>query len=632
MTISLLTNTGLAFLVSFYYGIDIALALTLLLLLVFIINSKKKQVTKVLPLAVFILLMNAFYLIPHYSSTLLIEILRNDLSIIIFGLSLIFEKRESKSEISSLLPLVSLALLPRLFALSNLLELAFTYLSTLLLFQQEKSPFKRYSFLLFLFLNFYYIEALSLETIFLIITPLLVTAIFSSVKLMLVIFLLLNLLPSIIKEPTIFFQRPAFLAPLVAVLTFFILKDYFKKPTSDQDEDVALKSQLRKVQDYLELLEKEQNDPSLTTRNLEENLRIKPCQTCYKKDNCSAVSTLINNLPNKIYKPYKTDILKKCPNGGKLVYRYQVVKDMVENEMRLNSKHEEEQRLVSGLLSPIKTLCSPTKEGVGPLSLNNLLGEEVIKEFTATTLTTYRFLKESEIQLMQEELDAIIDPSYRYIIYSNLYLYRLKNNKRYGYKVSYFTRSYQEGGGGDLFYELKSDKEDELYLLDAMGHQEETSSYARFGLSFLVESKNIFSSLKERLKEANLVLKYHSKGENYLTLDLLRLDKKTGESSLIKLGSAPSFLLEEDHIERIDNTKPPLGILSEFDYEETKVKLNLHNKLLITTDGFEHLEEYLPLVDPAKRLDLKTLTEGYLSKYPQMDDLSIALISLYLID
>lgn len=632
MSLSLIFNSSLAFPVSFFYGIDVALSLSLLLILVLLIRSKNNPVVKMIPITIFILVMNAFYLIPHYSTTLLIKLLRNDLSIIVFALTINLKTSEKQREMTSILPLISLALMPRLFNLFNMLELAFTYLITLLLFYREKSPYKRYSFLLFLFLNFYYIETLSLESIFTIITPLLLVALFNNEALMLLSFLVLTELPLIILEPTMFFKRANFIAPLVALLSYAIFKTYLSPAVIPSDDDTRLKAKLRKVQDYLELLEKSHPDPNLEKRNLEENLRIKPCKTCLKKSDCLAVSSLASNLPNKIYKPYKENILKTCPNGGKLVYRYQVVRDMVENELRLNSKNQEEQRLVSGLISPLKTICDTKKEELTPFRINSLLKDEAVKGFTADVLSTTRSLTGEEIALLEDELDLSIDPHYRYIIYSSLYLYHLRSNRRYRYKVSYFTKSYSESGGGDLYYELKGESEDEIFLLDAMGHQEEASSYARFGLSFLVESKNIFPLIKDRLQETNLVLKYHSRGENYLVMDLLRLDKKTGTSKLIKLGSAPSFLMIDQTIKKIENIRPPLGILSDLDYEEEPIDLDLNSKLILTTDGFEHFEEYLSSIEPRKRDDIRTLSEGYLEKYPQSDDLSIALVSLDLID
>ena len=78
-------------------------------------------------------------------------------------------------------------------------------------------------------------------------------------------------------------------------------------------------------------------------------MKLNQCKNCSKAQNCTNVANLSEVLPSSLQKNFKKEILTSCPNGSKLIYRYKVVKDMVNLEMK-NSMIEE------GKQSAIKTI------------------------------------------------------------------------------------------------------------------------------------------------------------------------------------------------------------------------------------------------------------------------------------
>ncbi len=69
------------------------------------------------------------------------------------------------------------------------------------------------------------------------------------------------------------------------------------------------------------------------------------------------------------------------------------------------------------------------------------------------------------------------------------------------------------------------------------------------------------------------------------SVDLLKIDPFGATASFIKSGAAPSFVLRENKLFRIDSDTPPVGILKKPFAKETKMRLRAGDRIVMMSDG-----------------------------------------------
>ena len=88
------------------------------------------------------------------------------------------------------------------------------------------------------------------------------------------------------------------------------------------------------------------------------------------------------------------------------------------------------------------------------------------------------------------------------------------------------------------------------------------------------------------------------KDEVFTTIDLLEIDKLTGEAVFVKAGAAPSFLLRDGNFTRIESRTLPTGIIPDVKAEQIRLQLKKGDFLIMLSDGVTQNRNYTP-DDPA---------------------------------
>lgn len=107
----------------------------------------------------------------------------------------------------------------------------------------------------------------------------------------------------------------------------------------------------------------------------------------------------------------------------------------------------------------------------------------------------------------------------------------------------------------------------------------------------------------------NSVVKLKGNDDIFSTLDAIIINLKTAEAEFIKVGAAPTYILEDGKITTINKTNVPIGILKDTDYVPLCKKLKDKDIIVQISDGVvadtinincNYITEYLQTVDVEK--------------------------------
>ena len=114
---------------------------------------------------------------------------------------------------------------------------------------------------------------------------------------------------------------------------------------------------------------------------------------------------------------------------------------------------------------------------------------------------------------------------------------------------------------------------------------------------------------KKAIDIINSTLKLKGDDTNFSTLDILLINEKNAQAEFIKIGSAPTYILEDGKVTVINNLNLPVGLLNNTDYVPIVKKLKDNSIVIQLTDGVinenmninkNYITEYLTSLDITK--------------------------------
>ena len=147
-----------------------------------------------------------------------------------------------------------------------------------------------------------------------------------------------------------------------------------------------------------------------------------------------------------------------------------------------------------------------------------------------------------------------------------------------------------DGGVSGDSVNLFANKKDFFYALisDGMGAGREaaaTSSLCSVFLEKMLRAGNRAGTSVRVLNNLICSRTQSSASECSSTVDLLELDLITGECVFIKSGAAPSFLVREGSVRRLDCGSAPIGILNNVEAQSTSLYLQEGDVAVMVSDG-----------------------------------------------
>ncbi|CAM3960747.1 stage II sporulation protein E [Cohnella lubricantis] len=122
-------------------------------------------------------------------------------------------------------------------------------------------------------------------------------------------------------------------------------------------------------------------------------------------------------------------------------------------------------------------------------------------------------------------------------------------------------------------------------LSDGMGNGARARMESSAALSMLEQL--LQSGIDERLavKSVNSVLLLRSPEEMFATVDMALIDLYTGQATLLKIGSTPSFIKRGREVIPVDASNLPIGIVEDIEIDVLQIELRQGDILVMMTDG-----------------------------------------------
>jgi stage II sporulation protein E len=168
---------------------------------------------------------------------------------------------------------------------------------------------------------------------------------------------------------------------------------------------------------------------------------------------------------------------------------------------------------------------------------------------------------------------------------------------KYGSVTVKETRVKSKGEGrycGDSVMTLSTDKGyDYAFLCDGMGSGNHAALTSALASTFLARMLRAGSRADTALRMLNgfLAARGSRETESSTTVDLLEIDRVSGEASLFKCGAAVTYLLRRGEITRFSSRTAPVGILESLDAERIRFSVNVGDILIQVSDGVTKGEE-----------------------------------------
>ena len=183
------------------------------------------------------------------------------------------------------------------------------------------------------------------------------------------------------------------------------------------------------------------------------------------------------------------------------------------------------------------------------------------------------------------------------------------------------TVSFFESDGG-YFYSLIS---------DGMGSGREAELASRLASIFLEKLLELGAEAGETLKMLNRMLITKDE-EVFTTVDLLEIDRMTGDARIIKAGAAPTFIYRQGECYRLDARTAPVGIISEVRAAETKLKLKRGDYIVMTSDGIIPTDPKPSLPPTGESKTAAALAGAIINRWSESaatgDDMSVSVIRI----
>ena len=160
---------------------------------------------------------------------------------------------------------------------------------------------------------------------------------------------------------------------------------------------------------------------------------------------------------------------------------------------------------------------------------------------------------------------------------------------------------------GDVITSFEADGRYYMLISDGMGSGRDAALTSSLAAMFLERMLTSGASMETSLKMLNKLIRAGER-ECSATIDLAEIDLKTGEAKFIKSGAAPSFVIRDGSIYRLQSKTVPIGIIRALDAEMIRFDVEAGDIIVMLSDGVARSFEECPWL-----LDMLTTDRDVLS-------------------
>lgn len=158
---------------------------------------------------------------------------------------------------------------------------------------------------------------------------------------------------------------------------------------------------------------------------------------------------------------------------------------------------------------------------------------------------------------------------------------------KYEIKTSVWTASKSlEDVSGDSYLSMEIDGSKHLSVIsDGSGSGKEAAKASQSVVNMLDKLLKGGFDQDKALEIMNSILKLKDEGTSFATLDVAIVDETTADSQYIKIGAAPTYILQNSKLITINNSTIPLGLIEKSDYIPITKKLEKGDIIIQISDG-----------------------------------------------
>ncbi len=146
---------------------------------------------------------------------------------------------------------------------------------------------------------------------------------------------------------------------------------------------------------------------------------------------------------------------------------------------------------------------------------------------------------------------------------------------------------------GDVISSFEADGQYYMLISDGMGSGREAALTSSMAAMFMERMLTAGASMETSLKMLNKLLRAGER-ECSTTIDLAKIDLGTGEAKFIKSGAAPSFVIRDGSIYRLQSKTVPIGIIRALDAEMIRFDVMEGDVIVMLSDGVARSFEECP--------------------------------------
>ena len=146
---------------------------------------------------------------------------------------------------------------------------------------------------------------------------------------------------------------------------------------------------------------------------------------------------------------------------------------------------------------------------------------------------------------------------------------------------------------GDAAASFEADGRYYMVISDGMGSGKEAALTSGVCVTLLEKLIRSGAELETALKMLNRIIRASGR-ETSATVDIAEIDLVTGEARFIKSGAAPSFVLRDGGIFRLQSKTVPIGIIRALDAEMIKFDVAAGDTIVMVSDGAARSYEEVP--------------------------------------
>lgn len=143
---------------------------------------------------------------------------------------------------------------------------------------------------------------------------------------------------------------------------------------------------------------------------------------------------------------------------------------------------------------------------------------------------------------------------------------------------------------GDSVFSFTANGKFHACICDGMGSGRMAALTSKMACIFLQKLLFCGCNTEGALKMLNHFIKSKT-GECFTTVDLLSIDLMTGKASFTKSGAAPSYIVRDGRIFKIDSHTPPVGIMTELCAERTDFVFKNGDIAVMASDGIAESDD-----------------------------------------